>query len=267
MFPTPSALPPALPSELLEYILQYQVHPTTLLICQPRAIFLASLLQCVPHILPKPHKPARPPEGSAHADADTEHEIAVNIDEVGDEDPPKRHPLLIPTLHQIATSRQVNLVFTPTLSHLRAYLAVYPLGQKEAAPAQVLERKGNKPPLLVVYGLLECHRHTSEWSAQGLGNSLSGLVDAGFRSGKGVVLFEEFSEDMDVDQEEDEDGYEMNVRKKYAKSIWEERVPILNGSVRKAGFDSEDLGWSGRTIEVGRVLARWFKFDEGEWEN
>jgi len=48
--------------------------------------------------------------------------------------------------------------------------------------------------------------------------------------------------------------------------VWEERVPMLNGSARRAGLESEEGGWSGRTVEVGRILARWFKFREGDWE-
>jgi hypothetical protein len=39
---------------------------------------------------------------------------------------------------------------------------------------------------------------------------------------------------------------------------------MLNGSVRRAGLESEEGGWSGRTVEVGRILARWFKFRKGD---
>jgi hypothetical protein len=42
---------------------------------------------------------------------------------------------------------------------------------------------------------------------------------------------------------------------------------MLNGSFRRAGPEGEDGGWSGRTVEVGRILARWFKFRKGEWES
>jgi hypothetical protein len=56
-------------------------------------------------------------------------------------------------------------------------------------------------------------------------------------------------------------------RRKGRRRVWEERVPMLNGSVRRAGLESEDGGWSGRTVEVGRILARWFKFGRGDWED
>jgi hypothetical protein len=169
---------------------------------------------------------------------------------------------LVPTLHQIAISRHINLVFVPTVSHLRAYLAVF--SSTEAEIQAPLEKKFDKPgtklPFLVVYGLLELHRDTSEWSAQGLGNSIAGLVEAGWRTGRKVVVLEERGKDECLSDLEVEEGRKNRVK------VWEEGVPMLNGSVRQAGPESEDGGWSGRTVEVGRILARWFKFGNGDWE-
>jgi len=131
----------------------------------------------------------------------------------------------------------------------------------QGPPEKNLDRPGKKTPLLVIYGLLELHRDTSEWSAQGLGNSVAGLVEAGWRAGRKVVLFEE----RGMDHGSGDVGAE-GARKSRGK-VWEERVPMLNGSVRRAGLESEDGGWSGRTVEVGRILARWFKFGRGQWED
>jgi hypothetical protein len=122
-------------------------------------------------------------------------------------------------------------------------------------------------PLLVVYGLVGLHRDTSEWSAQGLGNSLSGLVEAGRRARSRIVALEERAiEDTEVDSGEglgeDEEG-----RRAGTLKVWDERVPILNGSVRRAGFESEGGSWTGRTVAVGRILGRWFKFRKGDWDN
>lgn len=63
----------------------------------------------------------------------------------------------------------------------------------------------------------------------------------------------------------DEEDAETEREARY--KIWEERMPMLNGSVRRAGLESEEGGWSGRTVEVGRILARWFKFRNCEWES
>jgi hypothetical protein len=132
-------------------------------------------------------------------------------------------------------------------------------------PEKKFDKPGRKTPLLVVYGLLELHRDTSEWSAQGLGNSVAGLVEAGWRAGRKVVLLEERG--MGDDLRDGDGNVGAEERRKGRRRVWEERVPMLNGSVRRAGLESEDGGWSGRTVEVGRILARWFKFGRGDWED
>lgn len=119
-------------------------------------------------------------------------------------------------------------------------------------------------PLLIVYGLVELHRDTSEWSAQGLGNSVSGLVEAAWRTQGRVIVVESQKEDEDIREGGEEE--DQQVKHKPGRQAWDDKVPMLNGSVRRAGFESEDSAWSGRTIEVGRVLARWFKFSQGEWD-
>jgi hypothetical protein len=250
MSPTAVALPPALPSELLTYILTHQTYPTTLIICQPRSTFLSTLLTSIPQTLQ-----AQPPPPPEDGFSDPQFDPAS--------DPPPLHPLLAPTLHQIATSRHINLVFIPTLSHLRAYLAVFSSTNAEGKgpPEKKFDKPGKKTPLLVVYGLLELHRDTSDWSAQGLGNSVAALVEAGWRTGQKVVVFEELGindRSSDVGAEE---------RRKNRVKAWEEGVPMLNGSIRRAGLENEDGGWSGRTVEVGRILARWFKFEKSGWED
>lgn len=126
------------------------------------------------------------------------------------------------------------------------------------------ERK-RKWPLLVVYGLVELHRDTSEWSAQGMGNSLAGLVEAGWRCRRKIVLVEERKDSRET-QVIDAEGVERDEQEIRLRKCWEERLPMLNGSVKRAGLESEDGGWSGRTVEVGRVLARWFGFGRGEWD-
>lgn len=95
----------------------------------------------------------------------------------------------------------------------------------------------------MVYGLLGLHRQTSEWSAQGLGNSAAALVEA--RWGQTVVIMER--------RDQEEGGRE--------QKWWEERLPILNGSARRAGVEGEDAVWSGRTVRVARILGRWFTFE------
>jgi hypothetical protein len=245
MAPIPTALSPALPSELLTYVLSHQAFPTTVIICQPRQAFLSSLLRSIddpPAVqLPEPSRTDTPVSRSAHVPEQSE-----------------KHPLLIPTLRQVAASRYINLVFIDTVTHLRAYLAAFPPPETENEP---LEQKFDRPrgdePLLLVYGLLALHRDTSEWSAQGLGNSVAALVEAGWRTKRRILLLEERSNS----------GTRPGDGGDEAQKVWEEQLPMLNGSVRRAGLEAEGGGWSGRTVEVGKILQRWFKIEKGDWDD
>jgi hypothetical protein len=139
------------------------------------------------------------------------------------------------------------------------------------------------------------HERTSEWSVQGLGSTAAALVDAGKRMGRRVVLVEETHEAEEAANEpiktsaENEDEFsecgEMEensygsedcrglkgddelgndsmagrlLRGRY--DVFHKRLPMLNGSSRASGNDAEAEIWSGRTVEVGIVLRRWFKF-------
>jgi hypothetical protein len=244
MPPTLLAFPPALSPELLTYVLSQSFRPITLIICQPRGKFLSSLQVSV-----------------------TPTQLSLPQDEAQDADTEQRplNPLLIPTLRQIATSRSIKLVFIPTVSHLRAYLAVFPSPDDANAELRGFDEKAKERSLLVVYGLVELHRDTSEWSAQGLGNSIAGLVEAGWRGQREVVVIEERKFDQDdILELEALAMQEEEMRRRDTSKVWEQRVPMLNGSVKRAGMESEDGGWSGRTVEVGRILGRWFRFEKGK---
>ncbi|KAH9218094.1 hypothetical protein DL95DRAFT_385859, partial [Leptodontidium sp. 2 PMI_412] len=202
--PQPLALTPALPSELLSYILTHQTYPTTLLICQSRTTFLSSLQRCVSNTIQQQRqsplhndRSSSIPLANHEGDTGVENERDIQEDERDEQietdkeeaetekerQQTQRHHLLIPTLHQIVTSRAVNLVFVPTLSHLRAYLAVFSgesegEGEKQKKQQQRhFEKMGKRIPLLVVYGLVAMHRDTSEWSAQGVASSVAALVE------------------------------------------------------------------------------------------
>ena len=43
---------------------------------------------------------------------------------------------------------------------------------------------------------------------------------------------------------------------------WEERVPLLNGTVR-FGAAGEERGWAGRSVSCRRIAERWFVFTDG----
>ncbi|QSZ34205.1 hypothetical protein DSL72_005794 [Monilinia vaccinii-corymbosi] len=275
---SPIVLPPALPSELLTWILNHSAYPITILICKPRAAFLSSLLADLTPNTPLSsasfndiaYSPPNPRSATATAQTIS-------------------HPLLLKTLHQISLSRHISLIYVPTTAHLRAYLSTRTpeaTSKVEGPPDRKWDKVGRQGAMTVVYGLVELHRDTSEWSAQGLSKSLAGLVEMGRRDERVVACLEErereTGRDEEIEIEVDGDGEgvfdgEINDqgrigsdenmgREKHARKGWDEKVPMLNISVRRAGFQGEDSGWSGRTVEVGRIFARWFDFGKAEWE-
>ncbi|KAF7903379.1 uncharacterized protein EAF01_006428 [Botrytis porri] len=277
MSPSYITLPPALPSELLNWILNHDAYPTTILICKPRAAFISSLLADITSSTPPlppspmdiPSSPPNPATGIAQSQTPS-------------------HSLLIKTLHQISLSRHISVIYIPMISHLRAYLSVLSpetASKIGAPPDQKWDKVGRKREMVVVYGLIDLHRDTSEWSAQGLSRSLAGLVESGGRDKRIVVCLEESerkterSESTEMDAGGDEDiGGQINDRSGLESDGdmgrdnrtwkgWDEHVPMLNGSVRRTGLEGEDSGWSGRTIEVGRIFARWFDFGNAEWSH
>jgi hypothetical protein len=160
------------------------------------------------------------------------------------------------------------------VSHLRAFLSVFSSfkedvpsppappgrGKGKGKGVEKEERDGRRLPLLVVYNFLSLHRDTSEWSVQGLGTSAAVLVEAGRRAGLGVLVVEGAAAVDPGDCARQKEGRGM-------EGLLEERVPVLSGSARRTGGDLEGSGWAGKTVQLGRVLGRWFHFRTGPWSD
>ncbi|RKF65286.1 hypothetical protein GcC1_123014 [Golovinomyces cichoracearum] len=250
MAPRPEVLPSLLPSELLTYLLKNQEYPSTLLICQTRDSFIDSLVSDVSLTMQNQTSPKQRNSSSSTTSPRAE---GLILDESN-----TPHSLLLPTLHQIAASRYIDVIFLPTVMHLRVYLATFPPPPKECPmPEKNSTEPGGRLPLLMVYGLIELHHDTSEWCAQGLCNTLASLIEAGPRSHRKVVVTEKWTkiinEDCGSDLNTDFDDLSRS-------SIWRMRVPILHTTAKYAGVQGENEIWVGRTTEIGRILARWFKF-------
>ncbi|KAI0890259.1 uncharacterized protein GGS22DRAFT_150428 [Annulohypoxylon maeteangense] len=237
-------LSPALPSELLTYILNCHVYPTTLIICSSRQEFLASLAD---DVYQGPEEPV-PVEQGAETPLPG---VTPTVRSVDEEQARQKQRLLSSPLYQVATSRHIRVIYIPTVTHLRAYLSVFsPDDSKIPVPPANFNSTGRHPPHIILYGFLEMHRDTSEWSAQGLGNSASTLVELGHRLDWETVIIEPRKHNS-VQPFQD---------------MLKEVVPFLSGGGRRLGPDSEEGGWTGRTVEVGRVMKRWFHFQRGEWD-
>ena len=226
----PIALAPLLCTDLIDFILRHHTSPTTLIICSSREAFLQEIQACINYTHPR----------------DSTADVVDEPSPDGNARP--LHPLLIPTIHLIAKSRSVNLAFAPTLPHLRAYMATYtPNVECEPFPSINTTKSGSQYPMLVVWGLANLHRSTTEHSAQGLSRSLAAAVETAKRNGQRLVLAESRVLDGVIEYE----GIG-NVT-----DPWKEQVPLLSGSVR---FGGEDRVWAGKLVEVETVVGRWCRF-------
>lgn len=158
-----------------------------------------------------------------------------------------------PTLHLIAKSKSISLAFTPTLPHLRAYLATYAHPITSPDEQIIYEKPGTHIPTLAILNPLTLHRPTSDFSAQGLSRTFALLIDAAAREGMQLLVTECHLIPEDEEMQTDEDGASRTPR-----DPWSEQVPLLNGSIR---FGGEERLWAGRTVEVRKVVSRWFRLE------
>ncbi|KPM45377.1 hypothetical protein AK830_g1155 [Neonectria ditissima] len=221
-----TVLSPATPSEFLLHTLSSQRYPTTIVIGRSQQEFLRAVVEEVALQL------------------STERTSKQDNLQDGSNEKTISRPFLESPLSQVALSRHIRLVFISTITHLRAYLSILSAANSPVAAPPGYTPDGN-PPLLLVYGLLALHRDTSEWSAQGLGNSTAVLVDCAARNAFLPVVVEPRGAGG-------HDGLDHLAR---------ETVPILNGTPR-----NEDGIWNGRSVTVQQVMSRWFEFESRDWK-
>lgn len=205
--------------DLINSILKFHDAPIVLVICATRETFLQDL------------------QTELHRDS-----------------PESLHPLLVPTIHLLATTRTIRLAFTPSLGHLRAYLATYQLTIETLEKSSRLQELVSLSPMLFIFGLIALHSSSTEFSAQGLSRSVAMAVEAADDTGAKLVLAElrKGGENGTMDAldhiGESETEYDP----------WRQQVSLLNGSFR---FGDDSRPWSGRTIEVRTIVGRWCKFE------
>lgn len=180
-----------------------------------------------------------------------------DVDGNEDRDDGAAHPLLVPTIHQLAISRTINLAFAPTLAHLRAYLATHE--SDVGLDSQSSTRDSEETiPILAIFGMLHLHACTSEYSAQGLSRTFAIAVESATAASRRLIVVEALgivpSEELMPATESDT---------VVPSDPWKDQVPLLNGSTR---FGREDRIWAGRTVEAARVASRWCTFAQLESE-
>ena len=224
-------LPPMYCTDIVHYILKEHRQPTILVVCSTREAFLENLRAAI-----------------HHADRSRE-ELPEDCNQSEDS-----HPLLVPTIHLLATSSTMNIAFTPTLSHLKAFLATYQATMPPSVVQAKHEKAGSNSSILALLDVVGLHRDTIEYSAQGLSRTLAIAVEAARRSRMQLVLIES-KQLYDIEMAHED----------YAEpvDIWREQISLLNGSIKVGG---NERVWAGRTIQVRQVVERWCQYRQLDQE-
>lgn len=216
---------------LLGDIIQQSGPPcaTDLIVCSSREDFLAQVLAEVD--LNVVHE--KPQEASAQEE-DSEDANATRTHDAG-------HLLLPRTLHTLSTSLHVRLIFCHRIDILRGYLAGY-------VPRPVPTPSSPSPPSrqIVILNLLALHQGTSEFTLQGLSQTLATAVSAAHRTNSTLKLTEckDVSEDSNPDR---------------GSRLWHAEVQLLSAAI-KIGETGQN--WGRRTISVLKIASRWFRVED-----
>lgn len=228
---TPTVLSPLTLPGLLNYILapQSRTAHTTLIICSDREAFLQALL------------------------------LSLQAQDGGEADTLQH--MIVPTLHNLATARHVNVAFCTSVQALAAYLTTY-----SGPAAELTTGKREEEETLMLVNPLHLHAPTPSFSAQGLSRTFATAIECALRVGAQLVLVECVGMHGETRPHDDEDDVEEAIGSRDSSPAeanedpWEQEVPMLNASIRRFGASSSDRSWAGRTVKIKRVAGRWFRF-------
>lgn len=218
-------LPPQSGLEFVRYLLNHDTLHTTLVICQDREDFLDGLYGACS---------SRADDFEAHENVEDERRsLAVTPND---------------TIESIAVSRHIKVAFTPTVSHLRAYLSVICKSMFLPSLCSNVQVGSIPSPRLAVFGLIGVHRGTSNFSAQGLMRSLSLLLETAQATEQGVVLAEDPPIDVALSSRQD-------FLHETPSNPWKERIPLLSSRVLRKTQHVRLPATQDITIED--VLQKW----------
>lgn len=224
----------------VRYILKTHAAPSILIVCSTKEAFLQQLHDSL--------------AADAHHDQNSGY-------------PAQQQHWTTPTLRLFASSRTVKLAFCPELAHLRAYLAAYSHRtslEPDDSMSSSTSRRSTRT--LAILNLIDLHRTTSAFSAQGLNRTLALAVESAYYTKSRLVLAEipsaqaaghpgDLSGLPDFAMQDESHHVAPN---QPASNTWDDEVSILN--VTTKSFGAGERGWVGRTVEVRQVVARWCVF-------
>lgn len=167
------------------------------------------------------------------------------------------HDWTTPTLRLLASAQTLRLAFCEDVTHLRAYLAAYPY--RCASPQKTSPLPGSSlghPPTLAILNLIDIHRDTTYFSAQGLNRTFSVAVDGAHKSGSKLVIAE--CQDT-IPVSNDGDTHADDRAANGLEDLWDQEVSILNVATKT--FGAGERGWVGRTVKLRAIASRWCVFE------
>jgi hypothetical protein len=254
----PAVLHPVELVPFIQYLLANHAAPSNLIVCSSREAFLSQLQASVHHSKDLDRAEAEeaglPPEAVARVAS-------------------RDHELLVPTIHQLSSSRTIKVTFCATLAQLQAYLGVYGRTQFFIPSDERKDDPAGAVPTIALLNPLAIHKETSSFSAQGLSRTFASAVEAATRSNQKLVIVEcpsrvhRILEDADADDDEDEDedmAHDEGRLRRLNDGVdpWNQQLPILN--VTTKSFGAGERGWVGRTVLARRIAARWCVFEAFE---
>ncbi|KIV87562.1 hypothetical protein PV11_03099 [Exophiala sideris] len=216
--------------ELLEDITKQDPPlPTDLIVCSSREAFLIEVVS----ILERHH--------GEHT-VSTADPAREGVDQTGQATSSSRsHVLSSPSLYLLNASQYCRLVFCPSITVLRGYLSGYV--STSAMPVQPTSRVGPEGRQLIILNLLRLHHGSSEFTLQGLSQTLATAVSAAHRTHRCLQL---------VECKDTTDLFNPNS----GPALWHAQVPLLSGSIK---IGESGASWGRRTISTSKIASRWFK--------
>lgn len=228
-------------ADFVNYILLKTHSLTTVVVCSTRERFLEQLIASVQSQLQEDedHKvPDNEPSPLIEADQPSPSTLSTSA-----------HSLLSNTIGSIASSQRVKLAFCPSLAHLRAYLSTF---QSHLSHGSIDPEKQDAMPeksVIAILDFLAAHYMSTQFSAQGLSQTLALAVETAARDDSTILLCE------------CNDAVNLGDRD-HGPRLWDLHVPLLNGGTIRSDHERASSSWSGRHITVRQVAQRWFKFEE-----
>ncbi|KEF55329.1 uncharacterized protein A1O9_08079 [Exophiala aquamarina CBS 119918] len=217
--------------DLLQDLVRNQSNnPTVLVICSTREDFLDQIISGL-------QARSDDPATTLHHDGDGDQEVPSRSASAPDPD------FLSPVLSALNASRLIKLAFCPTISSLRAYFSS--CGATSMAPTSF------KTTDLIILNLVGQHHGSSEFTFQGLSQTLATVVSAGMRMHQAVQL---------VECKDVNDPSNAN----FGSTLWSAEVPLLSMSI-KIGEDG--ARWGRRSVRVHKIASRWFRTEKSTDHN